>query len=111
MSDTIHHESFEEHADLLRGIGYRMLGSAADAEDLVQDTFLRLIERPPPELGSPLAPWLVRVATNLARDRLRERKRRTYPGTWLPSPVPLATDAAAAGFCRSWCPWPRPTPD
>ena len=80
--------SFEEHARFLHALGYRMLGSAADAEDLVQDTFVRLLERPPPEAEESLRPWLTRVAMNLARDRLRARRRRRYTGPWLPSPLP-----------------------
>ncbi|HVP27767.1 MAG TPA: sigma-70 family RNA polymerase sigma factor [Myxococcota bacterium] len=72
---------------------YRMTGSAADAEDLVQETFARALERPPARADLPWAPWLVRVAVNLARDHLRRRKRRAYVGPWLPSPI--ETDAFA----------------
>jgi RNA polymerase sigma-70 factor (ECF subfamily) len=64
-----------------------MTGSAADADDLVQETFVRAIERPPRVLDRPWRPWLVRVAMNLARDHLRRRRRRKYPGTWLPAPI------------------------
>lgn len=64
-----------------------MTGSAADAEDLVQETFVVALERPPPDVQAPLRPWLVRVAMNLARDHLRRRRRRAYPGVWLPEPV------------------------
>jgi RNA polymerase sigma-70 factor (ECF subfamily) len=63
-----------------------MTGSAADADDLVQDTFARVMERPPAELHA-LRPWLTRVAVNLGRDLLRRRRRRRYVGPWLPSPV------------------------
>src|SRR5262249_52124466 len=65
---------------------YRMTGVAADADDLVQETMLRAIEKPPPD-SNEMRPWLVRVAMNLARDHLRRRKRRAYVGPWLPSPV------------------------
>jgi RNA polymerase sigma-70 factor (ECF subfamily) len=64
-----------------------MTGSAADADDAVQETFARALERPPPDLERPLWPWLVRVATNLCRDVLRRRRRRGYVGVWLPTPV------------------------
>lgn len=64
-----------------------MTGCAADADDLLQETFLRALERPPPDMRRPLQPWLVRVAMNLARDSLRKRKRIHYVGQWLPSPV------------------------
>jgi RNA polymerase sigma-70 factor (ECF subfamily) len=63
-----------------------MTGSAADAEDIVQETFLRAIEKPPRDTES-LRPWLIRVAMNLSRDFLR-RRQRGYVGPWLPSPVP-----------------------
>ena len=76
-----------EHTRMLWGVCYRMTGSAADAEDLVQETFVRAMERPPASLDEPLAPWLLRVAVNLGRDALRKRKRRSYVGPWLPSPI------------------------
>ncbi len=79
----------EPHRALLFGLCYRMTGSAADAEDLVQDTFRRALERPPADLGAPLRPWLVRVATNLSIDALRQRRARRYHGPWLPSPIPV----------------------
>jgi RNA polymerase sigma-70 factor (ECF subfamily) len=84
--------SLEPHRALLWKLCYRMTGSAADAEDLVQETFARAVERPPPDRGSPIRPWLVQVALNLSRDHLRRRKRRSYIGPWLPSPVELAED-------------------
>jgi RNA polymerase sigma-70 factor (ECF subfamily) len=70
----------------LWGLSYRLTGSAADADDLVQETMLRALERPPAR-GDELRPWLVRVAVNLGRDLLRKRKRRGYVGPWLPSPI------------------------
>ena len=77
----------QAHERLLWNLCYRMTGVAADADDLVQETFLRAIERPPPDSASELRPWLVRVAINLARDQLRKRRRRGWIGPWLPSPV------------------------
>jgi len=79
--------TFREHERFLWGLGYRMLGTAADADDLVQDTFARALEKPPADTSRPLRPWLVTVAMNLARDRLRRRRRTRYTGPWLPSPV------------------------
>lgn len=64
-----------------------MTGNAADADDLVQETFIRAIKSPPPRTDEPWRPWLVRVAMNLSRDLLRRRKRQTYDGPWLPSPL------------------------
>src|SRR6185436_15303130 len=78
---------FEEHRRFLWGLCYRMTGCAADADDVVQDTFVRAIERPPRRVDEPLRPWLVKVALNLARDLLRRRRRRDYLGPWLPSPI------------------------
>lgn len=85
-------EVLEIDRKLLWGLCYRMTGNAADADDIVQETFVRAIENPPPRLDQPLRPWLVRVAMNLSRDYLRRRRRREYVGPWLPSPVP--TDEA-----------------
>ncbi|HKK50506.1 MAG TPA: sigma-70 family RNA polymerase sigma factor, partial [Myxococcota bacterium] len=73
---------------MLFGLLYRLTGSFADAEDLVQSTFERALERPPPETDRPWRPWLVRVAMNLGRDHLRRRRRRRYDGPWLPAPMP-----------------------
>ncbi len=69
------------------GLCYRMTGDAADAEDLVQETFARAVTSPPARTDEPWRPWLVRVAVNLARDRLRRRRRKGYTGPWLPSPI------------------------
>ncbi len=81
-------EAFRANERLLWGLGYRMTGLAADADELVQETFLRAMEHPVPDDGRPLRPWLVRVCANLARDRLRARRRRANPQVWLPAPVP-----------------------
>ncbi len=77
---------FEAHRPLLEALAYRMLGSVSDAEDVVQDTFMRTLTSPP-DASRPVEPWLVRVACNLARDRLRKRKVRTYHGPWMPEPM------------------------
>jgi RNA polymerase sigma-70 factor (ECF subfamily) len=81
----------------LFGLCYRMTGSASDAEDLVQETFVRALERPPADLDKPLRPWLVRVAMNLAKDELRRRKRRSYTGLWLPAPIETQDESDALG--------------
>src|SRR5262249_8300206 len=83
---------FEEHRRFLWGLCYRMTGSAADADDLVQDTFVRAMEHPPRRLDEALRPWLGKVALNLSRDLLRRRKRRDYTGPWLPSPIDPSRD-------------------
>lgn len=76
-----------QHQRALWQLCYRLTGSAADADDLVQETFRRALEHPPADLTRDLRPWLVRVAVNLGRDMLRARKRRGYIGPWLPTPV------------------------
>jgi len=84
---TISAQTFDEHKRVLWGMCYRMIGSATDADDIVQDTFVKALERPPTDMEAPLRPWLVKVAMNLSRDHLRRRRRREYVGPWLPSPV------------------------
>ncbi|HTE49669.1 MAG TPA: sigma-70 family RNA polymerase sigma factor [Kofleriaceae bacterium] len=79
--------AFRAHGRLLWALCYRMTGSAADADDLVQETFARALASPPPDTSSPIRPWLVRVAMNLARDHLRRRRRRRYEGPWLPAAI------------------------
>lgn len=78
---------FDEHRGFLWSLGYRMTGNAADADDIVQETFVRALDHPPRDRGRPWRPWLVKVALNLGRDLLRQRRRRSYQGYWLPSPV------------------------
>ena len=85
-------QTFDECKGFLWGMCYRMTGSAADADDIVQDTFVRALEKPPTDTESPLRPWLVKVAMNLSRDQLRRRRRREYFGPWLPSPVLTESD-------------------
>lgn len=79
--------SMDTHRGALFGLCYRMTGSAADAEDLVQETFRKALERPPVDLERDLRPWLLRVATNLCIDSLRRRQRDKYFGPWLPEPI------------------------
>jgi RNA polymerase sigma-70 factor (ECF subfamily) len=77
---------FHEQSRGLWGLAYRLTGSAEDADDVVQESFARLLASPPTR-GQPLRPWLVRVATNLCIDALRRRRRRAYTGHWLPAPA------------------------
>jgi RNA polymerase sigma-70 factor, ECF subfamily len=69
-------------------VAYRMLGSVADAEDVVQDAFLRWLNADRDTVREPAA-FLRRIVTRLCLDRLKsvQRRRETYPGTWLPEPV------------------------
>jgi RNA polymerase sigma-70 factor (ECF subfamily) len=86
-------ESTEELRPYLFAIAYRMLGSVVEAEDVVQDAFLRYHEAGA-EADSPKA-YLATVTTRLAIDRLRSARarREVYPGEWLPEP--LVDDEAA----------------
>jgi RNA polymerase sigma-70 factor (ECF subfamily) len=78
---------FRSQRRRLWGLAYRLTGSSEDAEDVVQEAFVRLVARPPETPVEELGPWLARVATNLGIDALRRRRRRAYAGPWLPSPV------------------------
>ncbi|MEU5954347.1 RNA polymerase sigma factor SigJ [Streptomyces sp. NPDC047525] len=82
---------FEEHRPVLMGVAYRMLGRVADAEDVVQDAWLRWSAADQAHVREPRA-YLVRVTTRLAIDRLRhvQSRREYYVGPWLPEP--LVTD-------------------
>ncbi|MFV0131022.1 RNA polymerase sigma-70 factor [Streptomyces sp. HMX112] len=79
---------FEAHRPLLTGVAYRMLGRVADAEDVVQETWLRWSGAEHAEVRDPRS-YLVRITTRLAVDRLRQARarRETYIGPWLPEPV------------------------
>ncbi|MFE7353221.1 RNA polymerase sigma-70 factor [Streptomyces sp. NPDC057543] len=79
---------FEEHRSMLTGVAYRMLGRIADAEDVVQEAWLRWSSASREDVREPRA-FLVRVTTRLAIDRLRQTKsrREAYVGPWLPEPV------------------------
>jgi RNA polymerase sigma-70 factor (ECF subfamily) len=86
---------YREQGRFVWGLCYRMTGNASDADDLVQETFARALASPPRDTSAPWRPWLVRVAVNLARDRLRRRKRSPYVGPWLPSPIETGDEADA----------------
>lgn len=89
LSEAVLARWFEEHRRFLWGVCYRVTGSAADADDAVQETFMRALKHAPKELAEPRR-WLVTVAVNASRDFLRRRKRRSYIGPWLPSPIETA---------------------
>ncbi len=88
---------YEAHRAFLWGLSYRITGSAADADDVVQDTFMRAWQRAPERLDDPRG-WLTRVAVNAARDVLRRRKRRAYVGPWLPTPIDTTDAEGVASF-------------
>lgn len=80
-------EPFVAKRKMLWGICYRMTGDAAEADDIVQETFLKATENSCDLTDPAWLPWLIRVAVNLSRDHLRWRRRRGYDGVWLPSPL------------------------
>lgn len=88
-------ELVRQHEGRLFGIAYRILGTVTDAEDAVQEAFLRLSQR---DDVRDAEAWLVTVVTRLALGRLRsaQRRRETYVGPWLPEPVVEDADPAAA---------------
>jgi RNA polymerase sigma-70 factor (ECF subfamily) len=98
VPEAVYAEAFRDHERFLWGLCYRLTGCAADADDLVQETFVRAMERPPARTDEPWRPWLVRVAMNLGRDLLRRRKRRAYVGPWLPSPIETGDEEASPAY-------------
>ena len=79
---------FEAHRGLLFAVAYRMLGTIADAEDAVQDAWLRWSAAPRADVADPRA-YLARVVANTALNRLRaaRARREAYVGPWLPEPL------------------------
>ena len=80
--------AFEAHRPLLFSIAYRMLGSASEAEDVLQDAWVRARQDEHADVRSPRA-YLTTIVTRLCIDHLRsaERTRMEYPGPWLPEPL------------------------
>ena len=85
---------FEAYRGLLFSIAYRMLGSAAEAEDLVQDAYIRFASSDR-DVVRDVKAFLVTILTRLALDRLKsaQARRETYIGPWLPEPVLTGSDA------------------
>lgn len=94
--------TFEEHRPRLQAVAYRMLGSAAEAEDAVQETWLRW--RGSADSVDNAGAWLTRVLTRICLDQLESarRKRTTYVGPWLPEPriepEPIDTASLSLAF-------------
>lgn len=89
--------AFQQQRPRLLGVSYRILGSVVDAEDVVQDAWLRWAATDTAEVDNPAA-FLTTVVTRLSIDRLRRVKaqRELYPGPWLPEPVAVDGDPVAA---------------
>jgi RNA polymerase sigma-70 factor (ECF subfamily) len=86
---------FHRHRNLLFSVAYRLLGSAADAEDAVQDAWIKWPAADRSQVAEPKA-YLTRIVSNLALERLRStrHKRETYVGPWLPEPILTSADTA-----------------
>ncbi|MEV4370066.1 RNA polymerase sigma-70 factor [Nonomuraea sp. NPDC049637] len=86
---------FDEHRKLLFSVAYRVLGSAADAEDAVQDAWIRWSADDRSQVADPKA-YLARIVSNVALQRLRstQYQRETYVGPWLPEPILTSADTA-----------------
>jgi RNA polymerase sigma-70 factor (ECF subfamily) len=94
---------FEQHRSFLAGLAYRMLGSVAEAEDVVQDAYLRWAKADASTVAHARA-YLARMVTRLCLDRMKSARarRELYVGTWLPEPIvagpadPMADDLSMA---------------
>ncbi|MFD4761071.1 sigma factor, partial [Streptomyces sp. NPDC058439] len=86
---------FVAHRDLLFTVAYEMLGSAADAEDVLQETWLRWVRVDLATVREKRS-YLVRIVTRQALDRLRAlgRRKESYVGPWLPEPLLTTPDVA-----------------
>ena len=89
------HDPFTAHRSLLFTVAYEMLGSAADADDVVQETWLRWADADRAAVREPRA-YLVQIVTRQALNRLRTvaRRREDYVGEWLPEPLLTSPDVA-----------------
>jgi RNA polymerase sigma-70 factor (ECF subfamily) len=88
---------FHEYRRLLFSVAYRVLGSVVDAEDAVQDAWIKWSSADRSQVADPKA-YLTRIVSNLALERLRStrHKRETYVGPWLPEPILTSGDTADA---------------
>ncbi|MET8956619.1 RNA polymerase sigma-70 factor [Streptomyces sp. NPDC004533] len=96
-SPTIDQQVFTRHRNLLFSVAYRILGSAADAEDAVQDAWIKWSAADRSQVAEPKA-YLTRIVSNLALERLRSTRhqREAYVGPWLPEPILTGGDVAEA---------------
>jgi RNA polymerase sigma-70 factor, ECF subfamily len=93
--------AFDRHRGLLFSVAYRMLGSVADAEDMLQETFIRWQQAAPEEIRSPRA-YLVTIITRLCISQLQSARarREEYVGEWLPEPLVTAPDSDPLGIVK-----------
>src|SRR5207247_8838099 len=88
-------ERFEANRTHLRAVAYRMLGSVSEADDAVQESWLRLSRSETDEIAN-MRGWLTMVVSRICLDMLRTRRarREEYEGTWLPEPIVTADEAS-----------------
>ncbi|WP_421779704.1 RNA polymerase sigma factor SigJ [Kiloniella litopenaei] len=87
---------FEQSRPRLMGLAYRLLGSLSDAQDIVQDTYLKWVSYSGPEIENPVG-WLSRVCTNRCLDQLKSanHQRLDYIGSWIPDQIQTEFEASA----------------
>ncbi|MEQ8350309.1 MAG: sigma-70 family RNA polymerase sigma factor [Leptospiraceae bacterium] len=87
-NSSFHLPVFQEHRQMLFSVAYRMMGSHEDAQDLLQETYIKFSDLKLEEIRNPRG-FLVTIITRLAIDAKRSayEKKRTYPGPWLPEPI------------------------
>src|SRR5256885_7888411 len=95
MLEAVAEDPFIAHRSLLFTVAYEMLGSAADAEDVLQESWLRWADVDPSQVRDARA-YLIRIVTRQALNRLRtlSRRREEYVGEWLPEPLLTSPDIA-----------------
>ncbi|MFC5403347.1 sigma-70 family RNA polymerase sigma factor [Cohnella soli] len=101
---VIQESTYTAYRPMLFGLAYRMLGSASDAEDIVQDVFARYMQLDATDIGNEKA-YLAKMTTNRCLNLLQSSKRRreTYVGPWLPEPLPdEAGDGSRSGGGSYW---------
>ena len=116
MTTAARTDEFERHRSHLLAVAYRLTGTFADAEDAVQDAWLRWHALGPDRDGIvDLRAWLTTVVSRIGLDRLRSaaHRRETYFGEWLPEPVvtpldgrtrwPRSSRARTPASPRWWC--------
>src|SRR5215469_14426306 len=93
--------AFDQHRGLLFSVAYRMLGSVADAEDMLQETFIRWQQAATEEIRSPRA-FLVTVITRLSINQLQSARarREEYVGEWLPEPLVTSPESDPLGVVK-----------
>src|SRR5688500_13828508 len=91
-----HVAEFQANRSMLTGVAYRMLGSVSDAEDMVQETWLRWMRADADSVKEPRS-WLLTVVSRLCLDRLKSARvqREEYYGTWLPDPLVADTPVSS----------------